>query len=901
MTSSKPTLYLLDASSYFFRAYHSNIRLTRSDGFPTNAVYVFTRMLVSLIKEQGPTHLIAVFDVKGGTFRNELYPEYKANRPPVPEDLKKQFEPVQEVLASMRVPTAMRPGFEADDLIATYARLAREAGHDVVIVSGDKDLAQLVDERTVMLDTMKGVTYDREAVREKWGVWPEQMRDLLALMGDSSDNIPGVRGVGPKTARKLLMDFGSIERLEQALPELKNPKLKARLEAGWEALKLSRELVTLKDEVPLEGGLDDARLQPPDPAELARVFGRYEFGSLLDPLGLQLQGALDFGAPAAEVAAAAGEAEYRCLDTLEALDAALEELRAAGVAALDVETDSLDVRTARLVGVALSCRVGRGWYVPLAHRDAERQLAWEDVRPRLAALLSDPELLRVGHNLKFDRAVFAAHDLDVGAPCFDTMVASYLLAPDRNRHGLDACAQSWLGRTTTPFSEVAPDEMFDRVDVATATRYSGEDAEVAVHLHEHLAPRLDEAGLTALMREIEMPLVAVLGDMEGAGVRIDREVLAVLSRELIRGLQRLETEIYQTAGIAFNINSPKQLGDVLFNRLKLPVIKKTKRGPSTNVTVLEELAHRHPLPAKVLEFRHLTKLQGTYVEVLPTLIHPGTGRIHTSYNQTVAATGRLSSSDPNLQNIPIRTDLGRRIREAFVPEDGCVFLGADYSQIELRVLAHLADDPKLIQAFIDGEDIHRRTAAELFGLAPDEVTRELRGRAKTINFGVLYGMSAFRLSNELGIPRKEADAFIARYFSRYPGIQRFIDRTLEEARETGAVTTLLGRRRLVPGVASGRRQEEQAAQRVAINTPVQGTAADIIKIAMIDIHRELARRGLSARMVLQVHDELMLELPEAELDEVRALVIDKMENALTLKVPLRVDHGVGRTWNEAHQ
>ena len=901
MTSSKPTLYLLDASSYFFRAYHSNIRLTRSDGFPTNAVYVFTRMLVSLIKEQGPTHLIAVFDVKGGTFRNELYPEYKANRPPVPEDLKKQFEPVQEVLASMRVPTAMRPGFEADDLIATYARLAREAGHDVVIVSGDKDLAQLVDERTVMLDTMKGVTYDREAVREKWGVWPEQMRDLLALMGDSSDNIPGVRGVGPKTARKLLMDFGSIERLEQALPELKNPKLKARLEAGWEALKLSRELVTLKDEVPLEGGLDDARLQPPDPAELARVFGRYEFGSLLDPLGLQLQGALDFGAPAAEVAAAAGEAEYRCLDTLEALDAALEELRAAGVAALDVETDSLDVRTARLVGVALSCRVGRGWYVPLAHRDAERQLAWEDVRPRLAALLSDPELLRVGHNLKFDRAVFAAHDLDVGAPCFDTMVASDLLAPDRNRHGLDACAQSWLGRTTTPFSEVAPDEMFDRVDVATATRYSGEDAEVAVHLHEHLAPRLDEAGLTALMREIEMPLVAVLGDMEGAGVRIDREVLAVLSRELIRGLQRLETEIYQTAGIAFNINSPKQLGDVLFNRLKLPVIKKTKRGPSTNVTVLEELAHRHPLPAKVLEFRHLTKLQGTYVEVLPTLIHPGTGRIHTSYNQTVAATGRLSSSDPNLQNIPIRTDLGRRIREAFVPEDGCVFLGADYSQIELRVLAHLADDPKLIQAFIDGEDIHRRTAAELFGLAPDEVTRELRGRAKTINFGVLYGMSAFRLSNELGIPRKEADAFIARYFSRYPGIQRFIDRTLEEARETGAVTTLLGRRRLVPGVASGRRQEEQAAQRVAINTPVQGTAADIIKIAMIDIHRELARRGLSARMVLQVHDELMLELPEAELDEVRALVIDKMENALTLKVPLRVDHGVGRTWNEAHQ
>jgi DNA polymerase-1 len=921
-----PRLYLLDGSSYFFRAFHAGARLTRSDGLPTNAVFVVAKMVLKLLKDEKPSHLVAAFDVKGGTFRNQLYPAYKAHRPPMPQELAVQFEPTLEVLRALGIPLLTAPGYEADDIIATLARQGRQAGMQVVIVSGDKDLAQLVGEGVTMLDTLKGVRYDPAGVREKWGVWPNQVRDLLALKGDASDNIPGVSGVGDKTAAKLLHDFGSLEKLQAALPELRNPKLKERLEKGWADLELSRTLVTLHEQVPLAMGPHDAHLVPADPSEVRRVFARYEFSALAaelalsgdlgprpspspsspapspasaaGPAQLDLLGALP--APVAAPSADLPPPEYVCVDTLEALDALLAEARRLGVVAIDTETTGLDVLTARLVGVSLSVAPRKGWYVPLAHHTDRPQLSWDDVRPRLAALLATPGLLRVGHNLKFDGSILAAHGLDLGAPCFDTMLASYLLSPQLPTHKLDACAARELGRDTLPFAQVAPDARFDGVDLDTATRYSGEDVDLALCLYERYAPALAAADLTRLFDTVEVPLAPVLGAMERAGIRVDAARLQTLGHELRIDLQRLERTCYEAAGQAFNLNSPKQLAEVLFTKLKLPVVKKTKSGPSTDVTVLEELADQHPLPAKILEYRHLAKLLGTYVDVLPTLVHPVTGRIHTSYNQTVAATGRLSSSDPNLQNIPVRTETGRKIRQAFVPAQGHVFVSADYSQIELRVLAHLADDPSLIDAFVKGEDIHTRTASEIFGVPPGEVTREQRGRAKTINFGVLYGMSAFRLAREFGVPRADAKAFIDQYFGRYPGIQRYIDRTLDFGRRHGYVTTLFGRRRPIADLTATNRNEAQAAERVAINTPVQGTAADMIKLAMVTLADRLRTGGFAARLVLQVHDELMLEAPEAEAAAVQGLVREVMEGVATLKVPLKVDSGVGRTWAEAH-
>ena len=586
----------------------------------------------------------------------------------------------------------------------------------------------------------------------------------------------------------------------------------------------------------------------------------------------------------------------------------MERARGCREIALDTETDSLDVLSARLVGVSLSLGVGQGWYVPLAHRVQSPQLSWEaEVRPRLSALFVQGGPSIIGHNLKFDLGVLASHGLDLRASVsagFDTMIASFLVNQERARHSLDECAQRYLGRRTISFEEVVPTGVpgasFDSVDIETATRYAAEDAEVAFALKEYLAPRIQANGLGPLFHEIEMPLVAVLGEMEREGVRVDSEALGELSHQLTVDMQRLEREIYESAGKAFNIASPKQLAEVLFTRLGLPVIKKRKTGPSTDVTVLEELRYQHPLPGQVLEYRHLTKLLGTYVEVLPRLVHPKTGRIHSSYNQAVAATGRLSSSDPNLQNIPVRTAQGRQIREAFLPAAGKVFVGADYSQIELRVLAHLSQDPGLIETFQRGEDIHTRTALEIFGGSAADVTREMRSRAKTINFGVLYGMSAFRLAREFGVPRGDAQRFIDRYFDRYPGIKAYMERTVAGGRETGYVTTLLGRRRYIPELTAGKKALQQAAERMAINTPVQGTAADVIKKAMVHISAALRERGSGARMVMQVHDELLFEVPEAEAEAIRDLVVEQMEGALELSVPLTVEAAIGRNWNDAH-
>ena len=952
MTEQDKTLYLLDGSSYFFRAYYSNVRLTRSDGFPTHAVFVFGRMLLALIKERSPTHLFAVFDVKGGTFRDEIYDQYKANRPPMPEDLAKQFEPTLELLQALGVPTVMKEGYEADDLIATFARraLAEDPHRRVVIISGDKDLTQLVGERVSMLDTMKGVIYDIAGVKEKWGIWPDQVRDFLTLKGDASDNIPGVKGVGDKTARKLLMDYGSLDNLRERMPEMRNVKLRQRLEENWEAAMLSRRLVTLDEEVPLDEEIEDARLLGPDPKLAREVLARYEFLSLAKQYDIELAPEEDlappppgpppgdsydlFGAPAGlEPEADAGPGDgaeagsddavrYEVITTVEALDAAMERARGCAEVALDTETDSLDVLSTRLVGVSLSLGVGQGWYIPLAHREDSPQISWEEVlRPRLAELFGSgsPSTMLgaggarenppsiIGHNLKFDLGVLAMHGLDLRervSAGFDTMIASYLVNQERARHSLDECALRYLGRRTLSFDEVVPSAIpgaaFDSVDIETATRYAAEDAEVAFALKEYLAPRIEENGLGPLFREIEMPLVAVLGEMEREGVRVDVAALQELSHQLTVDMQRLERDIYQSAGKAFNIASPKQLGEVLFTRLGLPVIKKRKTGPSTDVTVLEELRHQHPLPGQVLEYRHLTKLLGTYVEVLPRLVHPKTGRIHSSYNQAVAATGRLSSSDPNLQNIPVRTAQGRQIRQAFVPGSGMVFVGADYSQIELRVLAHLSEDPGLIETFQRGEDIHSRTAREIFGGSAEDVTRDMRSRAKTINFGVLYGMSAFRLAREFGVPRADAQRFIDRYFDRYPGIKAYMERTIEAGRETGYVTTLLGRRRYIPDLTAGKKVLQKAAERMAINTPVQGTAADVIKKAMVHIGEALRERGSGARLVMQVHDELLFEVPEAEAEAIRDLVVEQMQGALRLSVPLTVDAAIGSNWNDAH-
>ena len=890
MSDQPQRLYLIDGSSYIYRAYFAIRHLSNSKGFATNAVFGFINMLLKVVREHAPDHLAVIFDAKGPTFRKEIYPEYKANRSAMPEDLVPQIPYIKEVVRAFNMPAIEKAGYEADDIIATLAKRFAAEGLEITVVTGDKDLMQIVSERIRLLDTMKDKISGLEEVAERFGGAPDKVIEVQALAGDSSDNIPGVPGIGEKTAVKLIREFGTVENLLERCDEVKG-KMGEKLREFAEQARLSKRLVTLVDDLPLNLDYANFALSEPNREALTALFKELEFHKLVQEFSTETR--------------AGGEGYRGVLDEAE-LTGMVAELRRAGRFAFDTETTSLDATRADLVGLSFSVKEQEAWYIPVGHRylGAPEQLDHQRVLEALRPLLEDPQLFKIGQNLKYDLLVLRRAGVEVRGPFFDTMIASYLAQPAAKSHGMDALASELLGHKTVSYAEVAGSGKkqigFEEVEVEKAVHYAAEDADITLRLAAALEPKLDETGQRRLFDEVEMPLVEVLTDMEWAGIRIDSAFLGALSKEMEGKLSALETEIHELAGGPFNIASPKQLGEVLFERLGLPKGKKTKTGWSTDVEVLSALAEQNPVAARILEHRSLAKLKNTYCDALPKLVNPATGRIHTSFNQAVTATGRLSSSEPNLQNIPIRTEEGGRIREAFIPDEGNVLLAADYSQIELRILAHLADEAVLKESFAQGEDIHRRTASEVFGVFPEMVTSEMRRQAKTINFGVIYGMGAFSLGKDLGIPTREAQVFIDNYFARYPGIKTFMESKKAEAREKQYVTTLLGRRCAVPEILSQNGAIRGYAERNAINYPIQGSAADIVKVAMVRIHRRLAEEGLKARMVLQVHDELVFDVPEVELEQVRELVRSEMEGAVALSVPLLVDIGVGGNWRQAH-
>lgn len=900
-------IYLVDGTGFIFRAYFAIRGLTDSKGRPTNAVFGVARLLLRLLREHEPSHIAVVFDAPGKTFRSDLYPEYKATRPPVPEDLIAQIPLIDRLVEALGMPTLRISGVEADDVMGTLCRRAEAEGREAVLVSGDKDLLQLVSDRVRVYDLNRdevGKWYEAEDVRERFGVDPPRVIDALALMGDASDNVPGVRGIGEKTARKLLETYGSLDGVYAHIEDLKG-KQRERLEEDRDMAYLSRELVTIKTDVPIDLSLDDLAMPPLDNARLARFFSEVEFPSLLQEF---LPDATD-----------ADDTDYRCVCDEAELEAAVAEMRAAGAFAVDTETTSTLPVWAELVGISMSCRAGTGFYIPVGHTAGDLsqtdpphpadQLPLDVVRRILGPLLADPAVGKTGHNIKYDLIVLEAAGMPVHGVAFDTMVASYLTDPSRSRHNLDEVSLHYLNRKVIPIADLigkgSKAVTFDTVPIADASRYACEDADITWRLTEVLRPKLQERGLEQLFQEVELPLISVLARMEQRGVAIDAPLFAALREEFAKNLSALNEEILELAGEPFQVNSPKQLQRILFEKIGLKPIRRTKSGYSTDVDVLEQLSLEHPLPEKVLAYRQLEKLRGTYVEALPKLVHPRTRRIHTSFNQAVAATGRLSSSDPNLQNIPIRTEEGRRIRQGFVPgkgpdgDDERRLISADYSQIELRILAHLSGDEALREAFLRNGDVHQDTAARVFGVAPEDVTSDMRRQAKAVNFGVVYGISAFGLARNLRISRAEAARFIEAYFKQYPGVQTWIDKTIAEARETGWVATLLNRRRNMPELASRDAAVRRGAERMAINTPVQGSAADIIKLAMVQLDAALAPLA-DVYMVLQVHDELVVEAPLDAVDEVSSVMRRIMEGAVRLDVPLRVDVGVGRNWAEAH-
>lgn len=893
---SDSTLYLVDGSSYIYRAYYAIRHLSNSKGEATNAVFGFTKMLQTLIKQEEPEHLAVIFDAKGPTFRKELYTQYKANRSAMPEDLVPKIPLIKEVVRAFKLPLLELQGYEADDIIATLARRYANSGMTVTVVTGDKDLMQIVDERISLLDTMKGKRSREAEVIERFGVPPRQVLEVLGLAGDSSDNIPGVPGIGEKTASALIQEFGDIENLLANIDKVKGAKRQENLRNFAEQARLSRKLADLVYDLPVAINYEDLAICPPDSAQLAELYRRLEFHQLLQELDLT------DSSPKTN----ADASSYETITTEAALNAMIAQLSAARRFAFDTETTSLHAVQAELVGLSFSLAAGSGWYVPVGHRylGAPAQLPLALVLEKLRLLLEDAQYEKVGQNIKYDALVLRNAGVELAGITDDCMVLSYLTHPEAKSHGLDALASDLLGHRMIPYKELTGRGQkqigFAEVEVEKAAVYAAEDADITWQIAEKLLPELPAAGAEKLYREIEMPLVDVLTRVEWQGIRVDAPLLKQLSTEMRVDLTRLETEIHELAGGPFNINSPKQMGEILFEKLGLPRGKKTKTGWSTNVEVLTVLAEEHEIAAKILDYRSLAKLISTYTDALPQLINPATGRIHTSFNQAVTATGRLSSSEPNLQNIPIRSTAGRRIREAFVPADGNLLLAADYSQIELRVMAHMADVAALKESFAAGEDIHRRTASEIFNIFPDMVTDDMRRQAKTINFGVLYGMGAFSLAKDLGIGRKEAQQFIDSYFARYPAVRRFMEERKAEAREHQYVTTLLGRRCAIPEINSSNGAVRSYAERNAINYPIQGSAADIIKVAMVNIDRRLRHENLQTRMVLQVHDELVFDVPKGELELIKQLVKLEMENAVPLSVPLVVDIGTGANWSQAH-
>ncbi len=905
-TAGRPLLVLVDGSSYLYRAFHAMPQLANSHGEPTGAIYGVTNMLRRLLAEHDPRYIAVVFDAPGRTFRDDLYEAYKANRPPMPDSLGTQIAPLHEVIGALGIPLVMIDGVEADDVIGTLATQGAAAGMDTLVSTGDKDLTQLVGEHVTLYDTMTETRYDRAAVVAKFGVPPERMIDLLALVGDPVDNVPGVEKVGPKTAARWLTEYGSLESVMRHARDI-GGKVGENLRAALDRLPLARELVTVRCDLALPQGPTGLARRPPDLERLRALYRRLEFRSWLAELG---------GVNSTPPARAAEEAGYHTITTLAELDAWIARLEAAPLTAFDTETTALSIVEAEIVGVSFSDLAGAGAYVPVAHDypGAPAQLDRAAVLERLRPLLEDPARPKVAQNAKYDMSVLARHGIELAGVAYDTMLESYVLDSTASRHDMDSLALKYLGYKTIAYEEVTgrgKDQIrFSEVPIEQAGRYAAEDADITLRLHEALWPRVQaQPVLERLFREIEMPLVPVLSRMERHGVRIDAAMLRAQSAELAQKLLALETEAHGLAGQPFNLASPLQIQEILFGKLGLPVIRKTPKGqPSTAEEVLQELALDYPLPRVILEHRAIAKLKSTYADKLPEMVSPRTGRVHTSYHQAVAATGRLSSSDPNLQNIPVRTAEGRRIRQAFVPEPGYRMLSADYSQVELRIMAHLSGDEGLRRAFAEGGDIHRATAAEVFGLEPPAVTDDMRRSAKAINFGLIYGMSAFGLAQQLRIERAAAQDYIDRYFARYPGVKAFMDRTRGEARERGYVETVFGRRLHLPEINAANQARRQYAERTAINAPMQGTAADLIKIAMAAVDRWILEQRAKVRMIMQVHDELVFEVAPGELERASvairsAMVAAGASSALLpggLTVPLVVDLGVGDNWDEAH-
>ncbi|HBA88379.1 MAG TPA: DNA polymerase I [Geobacter sp.] len=892
MTTERETLYLLDGSSYIYRAYFAIRHLSSPTGFPTNALYGFTQMLLKVMKDRAPAHVAIIFDAGKITFRNELFPAYKATRSAMPEDLAQQLEPIKQMVRAFNIPALELPGFEADDIIGTIAKKCEAQGMACVVVTGDKDLMQIVTENVTLLDTMKDKSFGIADVREKFGVGPERVVDVLALWGDSSDNIPGVPGIGEVTAKKLLQEYGSLDELLARAGEVKG-KTGERLVEFADQARLCRTLATIDCNVPIEYSVDDFAVAPPDNRRLSALFREYGFATLLKDLT---------SSPTLSCE------KYQVVLTEAELRELLAELEKAPAFAIDLETTSLNPLDACIVGYAVSCRPHEAWYIPVGHRylGAPEQLPEKLVLELLAPLLTDPAKPKIGQNLKYDYQVLRMAGVKMEGAWCDTMLAAYLVNPSRNSQGLDALALEYLDHRMISYSEVVGtgkcEVNFSEVDLDRAGPYSCEDADATYLLHEILLPKVREQGMQSLLFDVEMPLMEILAEMELHGVKLDVPLMQELSAGFGKQLIELEAKIHEHCGGPFNINSPKQLGEMLYERMGLSVGKKTKgkTGWSTNVEELERLAEEHEVARLLLQYRTISKLKSTYTDSLPRLVDASTGRVHTSYNQAVTSTGRLSSSDPNLQNIPIRAEEGRSIRRAFVAEPGSLILSADYSQIELRVLAHLSGDRVFCEAFAAGEDIHRRTAAEVFGMFPELVTSEMRRQAKVINFGVIYGQGAFSLAKELGVTPKQAKAFIDNYFERHSGARSFLDGCITEAEVCGFVTTILGRRLGIPEIASKNGNIRAFAQRNAINYPIQGSAADIIKAAMLKVSRRMQSEGVASRLIMQVHDELVFEVPQRERELMAELVRTEMEGAIPLSVPLKVDLNFGLNWSEAH-
>ncbi len=894
-----PPFILVDGSSYLFRAYHAMPGFSNSRGEPTGTIYGVINMIRRLLKDYDPQHIAIVFDAKGKTFRNDMYPEYKANRPPMPDDLRRQIAPIHDIIRAMGLPLLCVDGVEADDVIGTLAAEATAKKIDTLISTGDKDMAQLVNGHVSLINTMTDSYSDAEAVKEKFGVSPEQIIDYLTLVGDSSDNIPGVPKVGPKTAARWLNQYGSLDQLLAHADEIRG-KVGESLRNSLEQIPLSRQLVTIKCDLPLDVSVESLQRGEPDREKLQQLYSEYEFKSWLAEL---LDGNNEAGIDSGQA-----ETHYETVFSNDALQAWLDKLKAAQVFAFDLETTSLDYMQAQIVGLSFAVKSCEAAYVPLAHcyEGAPEQMDREAVLALFKPLLEDAQQFKLGQNLKYDMNVLANYGIELQGIAYDTMLESYVLDSTASCHDMDTLALKYLGQQTIHYEDVAgkgaKQIRFDEVAIEDAAPYAAEDADITLRLHEKLWPQLQAVPtLEHVFREIEMPLVPVLSRMERTGVRLDCEMLERQGKELAARLQELEQQAFDMAGEAFNLGSPKQLQVILFEKLGLPVKAKTPKGqPSTAESVLQELAHDYPLPKLILEYRSLSKLKSTYTDKLPLQVDADSGRVHTSYHQAVAATGRLSSSDPNLQNIPVRTEEGRRIRKAFIPAAGYRMLAADYSQIELRIMAHLSGDEGLLKAFAAGEDIHRATAAEVFGLAPESVSKDQRRSAKAINFGLIYGMSAYGLARQLDISRTEAQDYVDRYFARYPGVKDYMERTREQARAQGYVETVFGRRLYLPEINARNAMRRQYAERTAINAPMQGTAADIIKRAMIEVDRRLQETGIDVRMIMQVHDELVFEVAGEILEQATEMIKNSMAGAAELAVPLVVDVGVGDNWDEAH-